>query len=445
MNKLSFKEKAGYASGDFAGNLIWQTLMFFLPSFYSDTFGLPLAAAGTLFLVVRIFDAINDPLMGIIADRTTTRWGKFRPYLLWMALPYAIVGVLMFYTPDFSVNGKIAYAYITYILMMLFFTAITIPYNALSGVMTSNHLERTSLNSFRFVSAFAGGIVVQGATLFLVMKLGRGNQSIGWTYTMVLYGAIALGLFFISFKSTRERVKPIYSEKNLLRKDLGDLIRNRPWLLLFAFSFFFLVFIAIRSGIIVYYFQYFLHRKEEASVFMVAGTIVTMLTTLTAKYLSGKFGKRNALLGCTLIMGFSLVGFYFVKPGDYWLLYATQIVFALVSGPPMPLIWSMLADSADYNEWKTGRRATGLIFSAATLSQKFGVAIGGSLLMIILLVYHYQPKIAQTDDAILGIRLLMSFYPAIIALAASAFLLFYKLDAKNLKQIEADLKSNTNK
>jgi len=441
---LTFKEKAGYASGDLAGNFIWQMLMFFLPGFYTDVFGLPLGAIATMFFLVRILDAVNDPVMGMIADRTRTRWGNFRPYLLWFAVPYAIVGAMVFHTPEISESGKIIYAYITYITLMIIFTAITIPFNALSGVMTSNHMDRTSLNSYRFAFAYAGGLIVQGLTLPLVRQLGGENEQIGYFYTMLVYGVAAMLLFFLSFSVTRERIRPRKEIQSRLSEDLLDLMKNRSWLVLFLFSFVFLTCIALRSGIIVYYFKYFLKLPEATSLFLVSGTAITLACTFLSKPMARIFGKARSLVACLILMGLSLAGFYFVESGQMFRLYLFQVVFAMASGPVMPLVWSMLADTADYNEWKNGRRATGLTFSAATLSQKFGVALGGSLLMILLGAFGYEANTEQTLLSNTGIKLIMSLIPAGIALITAGIMVFYKLNTEMMNRVQQDLEMKQN-
>lgn len=428
MKRINFYEKTAYATGDFAGNIVWQMIMFFLPGFYTDTFGLSAAAAGTLFLTARIFDAVSDPFMGVLADRTKSRWGKFRPYILWFSIPYGLAAFLLFVTPQVSEAGKLVYAYSTYIFMMAVFTAITVPYNALSGVMTNNEKDRLSLNSFRFVGAYAGGLVIQGCSRPLVDYFGQGNDAQGYRQTMLLFGIVAVMFFLAAFVATRERIQPQKEHSADMRADFRDLMHNRPWRILFFFSLTFLVFVAVRSGAIMYYFEHYLHDKQGASWFMAGGTLLTMLTTLLSKRLSQWLGKRNGLFITTLIMGGSLTCFYFVRPDDYVLLYVVQAVFALASGPPMPLLWSMYADVADYSEQVNQRRATGLVFSAATFGIKFGAAIGSALLLYGLAIAGYTKAApVQAESAVKGIRLLMSLVPAVIAVGTSFIILSYKL------------------
>ncbi|MFW5758190.1 MAG: MFS transporter [Bacteroidota bacterium] len=444
MEKLTFKEKSGYAAGDLAANFIWMMVVFFLPNFYADTFAIPATAAGTLFLVVRLFDAINDPLMGIIADRTNTRWGKFRPFLLWFAIPFGLGGLAMFSTPDLDQFGRIVYAYVTYIFMMVIYTALTIPFNALSGVLTLSADERTSLNSFRFVAAYLGGIIIQGLTLPLVAYFGGDNDAKGFQITMGIFSTVAIGLFFVSFFSTKERVQPDKNIEINLRKDLQDLFSNKPWILLFITSLFILVYVSLRSGTILFYFKYYLHNENLASAFMVSGTVAVIIGVILTKPLNKFITRKKLFIGSMVVIALSCIGFYFVNPENIGLIFALQILFSLASGPSMPLLWTMYADTADYSEWKNGRRATGLIFSASTFAMKFGGAVGGAMILWILSFYNYTPEIIQTSFTLNGIKMMMSFYPAIGAVIPIVLLLLYPLDEVKMKEIETTLMKRKN-
>ncbi|MEE9440192.1 MAG: MFS transporter [Saprospiraceae bacterium] len=438
--KLSIKEKLGFSAGEYSSSIVWQTLMFFLPAFYTDTFGLSAAAVGTMFLAVRFFDAFNDPIMGVIADRTNTRWGKFRPYLLWFAVPYGVLAMLMFYTPDLSESGKLTYAYITYGLMMLVYTAIMIPYNSWVGVISPSSEERTSVSSYKFVFAYLAGLTVQAIVLPMVAYFGDGNDVIGYRTTMMILGSVSIFFFLVTFFTSKERVQPEAKVKSKLKDDVKDLMANKDWIMIFITSMLLLIYIIIRSGDIMYYFEYYLGKKELATNFMVAGTLATLLGVLPTKWLSKRMGKRNLFIICLIIITISQVGFYFTGPDDIYMIFALQIIFSFASGPTMPLMWAMLADTADYSEWKSHRRATGLIFSATNMSIKSGVAIGGAAIMWILAYYGYEANETQSPEAIHGIKMLMSLLPAGIAVLCIIPLLFYRLDAKKLEIIEADLK-----
>ena len=437
--KLSIKEKLGYSFGEFAGSSLWQTMMFFLPAFYTDVFLLPATATATLFVVVRIFDALNDPIIGAIADRTNSRWGKFRPYVLWGAFPLGITTVLMFTTPDMDDAGKLTYAYITYFLLLVFYTLVMVPFNSLVGVISPNPDERTSIASYKFVFAYGAGLVVQGLLIPAVERLGEGDEARGYQLAMTGLAAICIVALFVAFRSTRERVKPDPKVNSSLKADLGDIFSNRPWLILFASSIIFLIYIGTRSAAVMYYFEYYVGRKDLAGIFMVSGTIAVLLGVLPTKFLSKRIGKRNLFIIVLAVIVGSLIVNYFARPEDLVLIFATQIIFSLASGPTMPLLWSMLADTADYSEWKNGRRATGLVYSAATMAQKTGVAIGAALMLGVIGKFGYVANVAQTPESLAGIKLTMTIIPAIIALGGLCLLFFYNLTDAKLEEIAQDL------
>lgn len=436
---ISIKEKIGYGLGDTASNFYFQMFMNFLLFFYTDVFGIPAAAAGTMLLVTKTWDTINDPIMGVIADRTSTRWGKFRPYLLWISVPIAVIGVLTFTTPDLSLTGKIVYAYIVYTLMMMAYTAINIPYSALMGVISPNSLERTSLSQYRFILAFAGLFIVQGATLPLVKFFGRGDQALGFQLTMTVYAVVSIGLFLVTFFTTTERVTPPKQQKTSLKNDIRDLAHNRPWLVLFFIGVFTLSFIAIRSAAILYYFKYYIGNQDLATLFMTLGTAGVILGVTQTKNLSKRFGKRNLY---TVLMGltsFFTVIFYFIPREQIVLVFVCHILISMTMGPTSPLLWAMYADTADYSEWKWKRRATGLVFSAATFAQKMGWTIGTALSGWLLAYFGFQANIEQSLDTQNGIRLMISIIPAVGGILATLSVRFYELDDAFMKKIENEL------
>jgi len=441
MGHLSFKEKIGFSIGEYSASIVWQTLMYFLPAFYTDTYGLSAAAAGTMFLVVRLFDALNDPIMGSIADNTKTRWGKFRPYLLWFAIPYGVTAVLMFSVPDFSDLGKLIYAYATYALMMVIYTAIMIPYNAMVGVITPSISERTSISSYKFVFAYAAGMSVQAFIIPMVARLGDGNDVLGYRFTMLILGAICILFFFIAFYSSKERVQSPPEQRANVKVDLKNLFNNRAWLALFITSLLILIYVAVRSSVIVYYWQYLIGNKEGASTFMVVGTFCVLLGVLPTQWLSIRMGKKKLFIICMVIITISSFGFYFANSNIYWL-YAIQIIFSLASGPTFPLIWSMLADAADYGEYKYQRRTTGLIYSAATFGQKAGFSIGGAISLWILAYYGYQANEIQSEASLMGIRLNLSIIPGVIAMLSIIALFFYPLSDQEGNKINEQLKES---
>ena len=437
--RISIKEKIGYGLGDTASNLYFQMFIIYLLFFYTDVFGISAAAAGTMLMVSRFWDAVNDPLMGILADRTRTRWGKFRPYLIWISLPIALVGVATFYTPDLGSTGKLVYAYVTYTLMMMAYTAINIPYSALMGVLSPNTQERTSVSTYRFVLAFAGAFVVQGLTLPLVKFFGRGDQAVGFPLAMAVFGVLAAVLFYATFATTRERVQPPVEQKTALKEDLKDLTENRPWLILLVMSIASLAYAIIRSGSVVYYFKYYVGNEDMASSFMVYGTVAVIAGVACTQVLARKLGKKRLYLvvmgGSTLLTSL----FYFLPKDQITLIFVLNIVTMLVMAPQAPLLWAMYADTADYSEWKNDRRATGLVFSAATFAQKFGIALGGGAAGWLLHHFGFQPNVVQSPETLQGMRLMMSFIPAVGSLTATVAAVFYSLDDTTMKRIEGEL------
>lgn len=439
--RLSIREKIGYGLGDTASNLYFQMFINFLLFFYTDVFGIPAAAAGTMLMVSRFWDAVNDPLMGIISDRTSTRWGKFRPYLVWVSIPMAVIGVATFFTPDLSVQGKIIYAYITYTLMMMAYTAINIPYSALMGVLSPDTQERTSVSTYRFVLAYGGAFVVQGLTLPLVRVFGRGDQAAGFPLVMGLFGVLAAGLFLVTFLSTRERVQPPVDQQTSLKDDLRDLAGNRPWMVLLVMSIASLAYAIIRTGTIMYYFKYYVGSEGQAALFMISGTAAVIVGVACTQTLSRRFGKKTLYLAVMSASAVLTTAFYVVPRDQVTLMVVLNIVTCLVMAPQAPLIWAMYADSADYSQWRNGRRATGLVFSAATFAQKFGIALGGGAAGWLLAGFGFEANVEQSAAALRGIRLMMSVIPGTAAAIAALAALAYSLDDGMMARIARDLES----
>jgi glycoside/pentoside/hexuronide:cation symporter, GPH family len=331
---LSTREKIGFGLGDTASNLVWASLMSFIMFFYTDVFGIAAAAVGTMFLFARVFDGVTDFLIGAIADRTRTRWGKFRPYLLWMAIPLAVMMVLTFTVPGFSENGKVIYAWITYNLLMLAYTAVNIPYSALSGVMTDDPLERTSLNSYRMVLAQAGGFIVNAAMLPLVQALGRGNTALGYQLTAAVFGLAAVALLWFTFSSTRERIQPPPGQKTSLRGDLATLFRNPHWVILFAVGLLDLTFIIIRAGSLLYHCKYTLLLDDrQTSLFLVLGNVGFIAGALVTRFVVARQGKKGALILAHVIMAGSALAAFWLKPGNPSAALTLQVDIALFRNP----------------------------------------------------------------------------------------------------------------
>jgi len=436
---LSLKEKAGYGLGDFAANIVFQTVMIFLMYYYTDIFGIPAAAVGTLFLISRIWDAINDPMMGAIADRTTSKHGRFRPWIKWTAIPFGVLAVLMFTTPDLGVNGKIVYAYVTYILMMMIYTANNIPYGALSGVMTSDSVERTSLNSYRFVFGQSAALMVQGLTLPLIAWLGGGNKALGYQLAMALFALIAIAMFYVTFFTTKERIQPVQAAPTPIREDLKDLLKNRPWIILFFMGLVTFIFLSLRIAVGLYYFQYYVGDEAKFSMFAVLGTIGLIAGIPLSKPLSKKFGKRNTYIASNILSGLCVLALFLPGPEQYKIAYIVSALVGFFNGPAVPILWAMYADTADYAEWKFNRRATGIVFSAATFGQKFGWGIGGAITGWLLALFNYVPNVQQTPEAIWGIKMMLSIIPGTLMILSAGLLFFYTLTEPVMEQVQKDL------
>jgi len=427
-SKITVKEKVGYAFGDAAANFVFQTMLVFQLAFYTDTFGITAAAAGTLFLVVRVWDAVFDPIMGVVADRTNTRWGKFRPWILWTAVPFGIVGFLAFTTPPFGPQGKLLYAYVTYIALMMVYSANNLPYSALSGVITGNLTERTSLSAYRFVFAMSAAFLIQGLALPMVNYFGQGNSAKGYQITMGIFSALAVVFFVITFFTTKERVQPDPTQKSSIRQDFADLGRNRPWLAVFALTIFVFITLSMRGGVMVYYFKYFVQREDLFSLFNVSGLAATIVGVVGSTPLAKRFGKRDVfLLGLAGTIVFT-AAFVLIPRTAIVAMFATETLRQFAYGFTIPLLWAMMADVADYSEWKNRRRATAIVFSGIVFALKAGLGFGGAIGGWLLSVYGYVPNVAQTEYALRVIRLTASVYPAATFLIGLVCLFFYRID-----------------
>jgi len=440
-DRVSLTEKVGYSLGDAASNLYWKTFEFYLMFFYTDVFGISAAAVGTMLLVTRMADAVADPVMGSIADRTKTRWGHFRPYVLWFALPLAVAGVLTFTTPNLGSGAKLIYAYITYCLLMFLYTAVNIPYTALMGVMTSNSQERTSISSIRFIGAFTAGVFVQYFTLRFVKLFGHGNDTRGWQLTMVLYGVLAILMLLLCFASTRERVAPPPQQKSDLKRDLAGLFTSRPWLVLVGVLLLILAAFVIKGSASPYYFKYYVKREDLLGLFLVSNGLAFLAAVSLATFLAKRLGKKPLFMMAIGLGGLAIAGFALPRPSEIPFMFALQIVSSFVIGFNSPLVFAMFADAADEAEWRTGRRATGLVFASAIFSTKAGVAIGAGLFGVIFTYFGYVANVEQTARSLHGIILSMSWIPCVLMLIATALMQFYPLNDKLMVKIEADLKA----
>lgn len=451
--RLSIREKVGYSLGDMASNLYFQTFIVFLPIFYTDVFGISAAAMGTMLLVTRIFDAVNDPVMGLIADRTNTRWGKFRPYIAGLAIPFAIGGVLAFTTPDLDDRGLLIYAYATYMLLVVLYTAVNVPYSALMGVITPNSMERTEVSTYRFVAAFLGQFIIGATALTLVERLGGGSEQQGWQYTMAVYGVLAVALLLATFFMTRERVLPTRAQQGRVRDDLKDLVRNRPWVLIAAATVLQLTYIVMRGSATPYYVRYFVQDQELAlfgtvidlnytiftSAFVTVGTVATLIGAISTKLFTRRMDKKNTYSSFLMASAVFSVFFFFLEPGNVILMFVFNVLAQFFFGSVSVLQWAIYTDAADYGEWKFNRRATALIMAASLFALKLGLTLGGSSVGWLLGLHGFEAGVQQAEETLFGIRLLMSFYPAIFGILGGLIMFFYPLNDKMMITIENDL------
>ncbi|HYD85575.1 MAG TPA: glycoside-pentoside-hexuronide (GPH):cation symporter, partial [Opitutus sp.] len=371
QDKLPVREKLAYGCGDFASCLYWRTFMVYLPFFYTDVFGITAAALGTMLLVSRIWDGVNDPIIGMFADRTETRFGKFRPYIIYGCVPFAIFGVLTFTTPDLGMTGKLIWAYITYNGLMMLYTTVNIPYTAMLGVMTTTAAERTQLSSVKFVFAFSAGIAVSATLLPLVDFLGGDNAQRGWQLAFVVYGLVAIGFFLVTGFGTRERIKPVPDENTSVARDLKYVFTNKAWLLLTATTLAWILFVGLRSSVSAHYFKYYIYNGTPDAPLSFLGTNFTLTGLLSAfntlgqaasvagvlmtSFLASRFAKRPLFFVLFTISILCTASYYFLPPGQLGAIFAIEI-FVNLSGAPLPvLLWAMYADTADYGEWRTGR------------------------------------------------------------------------------------------
>ena len=478
--RLSFVEKAGYSLGDGAANFVFMTMILFQLNFYTDTLGIAAASAGSLLLVGRLWDAFFDPMMGVMADRTNTRWGKFRPWVLWTSVPWGIAMVVAYTTPNFGSVGKLFYAGITNTLLMTLYSANNTPYSAMTGVMTGDVNERTSLSSYRFVAAMIAQLIVGGFTLPLVAKFGQGNNAKGWQMTMGLWACICVVLFVITFLTTRERIQPDPKQKSDPKRDFSSLLKTGPWVAMFILTISHFIVLAMRGGTLSYFFQYYVNhdrlyeilqsigltnsatssgawnyllntfglivdtkRSNIASVgfslFNMSSQFVTVLGVLCSTFLSIRYGKKAvALVGFSLTTIFMAL-FILLPPEKVGTLFILEYVRALTYAPTIPLIWAMFADVVDYSEWKTGRRITGVIYATILFGLKTGLSLGGAMAGWLLSGYGYIPNSVQTSQSLYGIRMTISVFPAVFFVIVIVCLLCYKISKGLNLEIQDEL------
>jgi sugar (glycoside-pentoside-hexuronide) transporter len=456
--RLSVGEKIGYSLGDLAANLIFQTFITFLAFFYTDIYKIPAGTASAIIFWGGLFGGvIFNPIMGLIADRTNTRWGKFRPWVLWTAVPFGVFSLLAFTTPDLGEEGKIWYAAITYTLLVTIYAANNLPYAALSGVLTGNMSERNSLSSYRFVAVMIAQFVIQVLLLPLVLALGDGDQAVGFRKAMMGFAIIGTIFFIITFLTTKERIVPTAEQKSTVKQDLVDLFRNKPWLLMLVVIVMVFINLALKGGSYIYYFQNYVDRDALTQfldgvgfhgdpistgfgIFNGGGIIFMIVGIGFARPLADRFGKRNVFSAGLFASTLFLLAFVFFPPDAIKTIFLSQILHGFFYGITIPLLWAMIADVADYSEWKNNRRATAIVFSAMILGLKFGLAVGGALVAKLLDVYGYVPDAAtQAPEVIQGVKLSISVYASIPFLICSVVLFFYEINKQMETRIETEL------
>jgi len=471
--KVPFVEKVGYSLGDGTANLVFQMMMMFQMFFYTDVFGIKATTAGMILLFARVFDAFVDPVVGIISDRTKTRWGKYRPWLIWTALPFAVFFILAFTTPDLAERGKIIYAGVTYTLLMSIYSFNNTPYSSLGGVLTGDSKERTSIASVRFVTATIAAFVVQGLTLPLVTKFGGSAVSTkGWTITISIFAAIGLVLMIITFFATRERIAPPPNQVTSVKQDLKDILGNKPWKAMFVLTLFVFITLAMWGSSMSYYFNYVVDRNalfqflenvglvgaantdlgffknfldafglivyqpEKVfavgfSLFNMVGQIVTILAVIfLSQFLSNIFGKKGVFIVCLALTAMLTALFFVVSPTDIMGIFVLNMLRSLAYAPTIPLLWAMIGDVADHSEWVHHRRATGFVFAGIVFALKAGLGIGGFLCGSIIDSFGFVANEAQSASSIQGIKLTASIIPATTFFIGVVALFFYPISKK---------------
>lgn len=457
--KLPMREMLAYGCGDFASVLFWQTFMRYLPFYYTDVFGITAAALGTMLLVSRVLDGLFDPAIGIWADRTNTRWGKFRPFILFGAVPFGVMGVLTFTTPDFTATGKLVWAYITYNGLMLMYTVVNIPYTAMLGVMTGDAAERTRLSSIKFIFAFSAGMVISAVLLPLVHALGSQGEDPqrGWQLSFVIVGLVAIAFFLLTVLGTRERIEPATDVSVSLTNDLKFLITNRAWVLLLATTLAWVLYNSLRGSVFAHYFKYNVYEGDTTktlalfgvplsfdnllSVVNTAGQAASVAGVFATATLASKFPKRPMFVFCFLLSASAAASYYIIHPSRVDLLFIAEVLGSAAGAPLPVLLWSMYADTADYGEWKTGRRTTGLVFSASTMGQKIGWALGPFIAFHLLSSVGFVANVEPNEAVKNSLVKLMSLGPALFALGSMAIFYFYPLTEKRMAQIASELKA----
>lgn len=489
--KLSFLEKAGYSGGDAAANFVFMSMVLFQTNFYTDVFGLSASAAAAILLWPRLWDAAFDPIMGILADRTTSRWGKFRPWVLWTSLPWAIVMVLAYTTPTgWSTGMMIAYAGITNTVLMTLYSMNNMPYSALSAVMTSDLNERTKLNSFRFVGANIAQLIVGGCTLPLVAKFAQGHdRQHGWQMTMTIWAVLCLVLFLVTFFTTKERIQPVSEAKSTPKEDFRNLLKNGPWYALLAFTIFNFALLTYRGSAhynlyqrfadkgamfdfltklglttpdptisknifdVLGYIAHGTHDNLPSNVADVFNSIVNMVgigTTilfiiLTTSFVR-RFGKKAVIFWGFFFGGLNACAYYLLTPTSTTGMVVLAAIGSITYAPTIAAAWSMYADAADYSEWQTGHRFTGMVFATIGFALKSGLALGSAVFLWAMSgFWGYDTSMPNDPNAIVGYHFSSSIGVGVLFFGAAISISLCTLNKKKTLQIAAELEERRQK
>lgn len=460
--KIKLSEKIGYGLGDMSSSMFWKLFGAYLMIFYTDVFGISAAVVGTMFAVTRVWDSFFDPVVGAVADRTSSRWGRFRPYLLFLAVPFGVIGILTFLTPPFGQTGKIVYAFITYALMMMVYSAINVPYASLLGVMSPDPTDRNTLATYRMTFAYLGSFLALLLFMPLVNAFGGGNSGgpmlgwltapqAGWLMAVGVIAVVCVLLFLGCFALTKERVRPVRQGKTSLKTDLRDLLHNRPWWILLGAGVASLVFNSIRDGATVYYFKYYVDETAVGSIsflglpfvlsglYLAVGQAANILGVILAAPVSNRIGKRCTFMAAMAVASVLSIAFFWLGKDQLVPIFILQALISVCAGSIFPLLWSMYADCADYSELQTGNRATGLIFSSSSMSQKFGWAFGTAITGWMLAQFGFQANAVQSAETLQGIRMFLSLLPAAGAFLSLVFIYFYPLSEQKMRQITHEL------
>ena len=443
---LTFGEKFGYSLGDLAANFIFQAMLALQLDFYTHTFGLTAAQAGTLFLVVGLGVACLNPVMGMIADRTCTRWGKFRPWLLWTALPFGIIGVLTFTTPNISPAAKIIYAWTTYILLRVIYTMNNVPYASITAVMTSDPDERTSISSYRQIAANSAGFIIASLAIPMVRFFGHGDDARGYQLTMGLLSALSAIFFVIAFFCTKERIQPDPQQKTSLAQDLSDLFRNRPWIVLFLATLFYFAAIVIRGNVMLPYFRFVANNVDLFAWFNGFGLASLLIGVALSTTVAKRVGKRPLFIASMVLSGIFNMALFVIPSQATAVIIAAEVLRQFAFGLSGPIIWAMMGDVADYGEWKTGRRASGTVTAAVVFALWAGLALGGAIAGWLFSFYGFVSEAqVQTAHAQSGILLTASIYAGLAFFAAGACMFFYPVSRDVSRQIADELEARRSK